>query len=78
MTAYVMKSNKAVKVDALWFTGDNREDTKKFVQRPIIIRSGKFFIGDRYVTANHWVVRHKDGTLGAYTNEEFERCYTAA
>lgn len=72
---YVLRDNKSKRVEALYFTGTNRDETRAFVNRPIIIRSGRFFIGTGYIAADQWVVKHPDQTLEGLTEEEFQSQY---
>lgn len=72
---YELLADKAKRVEALYFTGTNRDETKAFVDRLIVIRNGRFFIGTGYVVANQWVVKHPDQTLEGLTEEEFKGRY---
>jgi hypothetical protein len=71
ITTYARKSDGAI-VQAMRFTGEgrNRNDTKIFMGRMIIIREGQFFDGTGYVVSGDWLVKFGD-TVTKYTDAEF-------
>lgn len=71
---YVRVSDGAF-VEAMQFTGDNREETRAFFVKPIVIRQGKFFDGEGYVLTGDWLVKEADGHIYKAASEIFEAGY---
>lgn len=67
-------------VSAVQFTGENREETRAFFEKPIVIRQGKFFAGEPigYVVKGDWLLKNQAGEIRKRTNVEFVKNYWPA
>lgn len=64
-------------VEAFLFTGvdANRQPTRDFVGRTIVIRQGRFLHDIGYVYAGEWLVKNKRGALTKFAAVDLHKFY---